>query len=60
MEIKPIDPGPQQEVMTPPKRIFPSPGFTPPAEDLKLDKIQQFVLDECDKCLDKVDMRKDR
>ena len=25
MEIKPIDPGPQQEVMTPPKRIFPSP-----------------------------------
>ncbi|CAE7423548.1 RH56 [Symbiodinium natans] len=27
--------------------------------DLKLDKIQQFVLDECDKCLDKVDMRKD-
>eukprot|EP00435_Cladocopium_sp_Y103_P036564 s1526_g9.t1 len=28
-------------------------------KDLKLDKIQQFVLDECDKCLDKVDMRKD-
>ena len=28
-------------------------------EDLKLDKIQQFVLDECDKCLDKVDMRKE-
>ena len=28
-------------------------------EDLKLDKLQQFVLDECDKCLDKVDMRKD-
>ena len=28
-------------------------------QDLKLDKIQQFVLDECDKCLDKVDMRKD-
>ena len=26
---------------------------------MKLDKIQQFVLDECDKCLDKVDMRKD-
>jgi len=28
-------------------------------EDLKLDKLQQFVLDECDKCLDKLDMRKD-
>ncbi|CAE7412467.1 AIP1 [Symbiodinium pilosum] len=28
-------------------------------KDLKLDKLQQFVLDECDKCLDKVDMRKD-
>ena len=29
-------------------------------KDLKLDKIQQFVLDECDKCLDKVDMRKEK
>ena len=29
-------------------------------QDLKLDKLQHFVLDECDKCLDKVDMRKDR
>merc|ERR1719510_2786350 len=28
-------------------------------KDLKLDKIAQFVLDECDKCLDKLDMRKD-
>merc|ERR1712087_437883 len=28
-------------------------------KDLKLDKITQFVLDECDKCLDKLDMRKD-
>merc|ERR1712046_195923 len=28
-------------------------------KDLKLDKLQQFVLDECDKCLDKLDMRKD-
>eukprot|EP00437_Effrenium_voratum_P036458 CAMPEP_0181480932 /NCGR_PEP_ID=MMETSP1110-20121109/44054_1 /TAXON_ID=174948 /ORGANISM="Symbiodinium sp., Strain CCMP421" /LENGTH=417 /DNA_ID=CAMNT_0023606415 /DNA_START=59 /DNA_END=1312 /DNA_ORIENTATION=- len=28
-------------------------------KDLKLDKLQHFVLDECDKCLDKVDMRKD-
>merc|ERR1712228_1020713 len=27
--------------------------------DLKLDKLTQFVLDECDKCLDKLDMRKD-
>eukprot|EP00913_Durusdinium_trenchii_P008352 g7845.t1 len=27
--------------------------------DLKLDKLQHFVLDECDKCLDKIDMRKD-
>merc|ERR1712196_588635 len=26
---------------------------------LKLDKLTQFVLDECDKCLDKLDMRKD-
>merc|ERR1712203_1079123 len=28
-------------------------------KDLKLDKVSQFVLDECDKCLDKLDMRKD-
>merc|ERR1712217_945781 len=28
-------------------------------KDLKLDKLQQFILDECDKCLDKLDMRKD-
>merc|ERR1712054_485907 len=28
-------------------------------KDLKLDKLQQFVLGECDKCLDKLDMRKD-
>lgn len=28
-------------------------------KDLKLDKLSHFVLDECDKCLDKVDMRKD-
>merc|ERR1719335_1519469 len=28
-------------------------------QDLKLDKLTQFVLDECDKCLDKVDVRKD-
>jgi ATP-dependent RNA helicase UAP56/SUB2 len=28
-------------------------------KDLKLDKLSQFVLDECDKCLDKIDMRKD-
>jgi len=28
-------------------------------EHLKLDKLQHFVLDECDKCLDKLDMRKD-
>merc|ERR1712205_149293 len=27
-------------------------------KDLKLDKLSQFVLDECDKCLDKLDMRK--
>jgi len=26
---------------------------------LKLDKCSQFVLDECDKCVDKLDMRKD-
>jgi len=29
------------------------------AKDLKFDKVTQFVLDECDKCLDKLDMRKD-
>jgi len=28
-------------------------------KELKLDKLTQFVLDECDKCLDKLDMRKD-
>jgi len=28
-------------------------------KDLKLDKLTQFVLDECDKCLEKLDMRKD-
>merc|ERR1711904_376077 len=28
-------------------------------KDLKLDKLSQFVLDECDKCLEKLDMRKD-
>merc|ERR1712186_312779 len=27
-------------------------------KDLKLDKLTHFVLDECDKCLDKIDMRK--
>jgi len=28
-------------------------------KDLNLDKLAQFVLDECDKCVDKLDMRKD-
>merc|ERR1712190_530350 len=28
-------------------------------KDLKLDKLSQFVLDECDKCVDKLDRRKD-
>merc|ERR1712076_204725 len=28
-------------------------------KDLKLDKLTHFILDECDKCLDKLDMRKD-
>jgi len=28
-------------------------------KDLKLDKLAQFVLDECDKCVEKLDMRKD-
>jgi len=28
-------------------------------KELKLDKLTQFVLDECDKCVDKLDMRKD-
>ena len=28
-------------------------------KDLKLEKFQQFMLDDYDKCLDKLDMRKD-
>jgi len=28
-------------------------------KEVKLDKLTQFVLDECDKCLEKLDMRKD-
>merc|ERR1719463_1002444 len=28
-------------------------------KDLKLDKLTHFVLDECDKCLEKLDMRQD-
>jgi len=28
-------------------------------KDLKLDKLKQFILDECDRCLDKLDMRTD-
>merc|ERR1711862_933651 len=28
-------------------------------KDLKLDNVSQFVLDECDKCLEKLDMRRD-
>merc|ERR1712224_933533 len=28
-------------------------------KDLQLDKLTHFVLDECDKCLDKLDMRQD-
>merc|ERR1712061_207629 len=28
-------------------------------KDLKLDKVTQFVIDECDKCLEKMDMRQD-
>merc|ERR1712137_185881 len=28
-------------------------------KDVKFDKLTQFVLDECDKCLEKMDMRKD-
>ena len=28
-------------------------------KDLKLDKLTQFILNECDKCLDKIDVRKD-
>merc|ERR1719284_1868539 len=28
-------------------------------KDLKLENLTQFVLDECDKCLDKLDMRRD-
>merc|ERR1712085_208286 len=28
-------------------------------KDLNLEKVSQFVLDECDKCVDKLDMRKD-
>ena len=28
-------------------------------KDLKLDKLSHFVLDDCDKCLDKLDVRQD-
>merc|ERR1719335_1871854 len=28
-------------------------------KDLKMDKLTHFVLDECDKCLDRLDMRRD-
>merc|ERR1712029_1086040 len=28
-------------------------------KELKLDNVSQFVLDECDKCLEKLDMRRD-
>merc|ERR1719335_1353352 len=28
-------------------------------KDLKLEKLTHFVIDECDKCLDKLDMRRD-
>ena len=34
-------------------------GTTGRACRTKLDKLSQFVLDECDMCLDKLDMRKD-
>ena len=46
--------------MTTTTRNVSSRGSPDSMQDLKLDKIQQFVLDECDKCLDKVDMRKDQ
>ena len=30
----------------------------PPYKDLKLDKLTQVIFNECDKCLDKADVRK--
>merc|ERR1711970_1327354 len=47
---------------TQPQVLIGTPGrvlFLIREKDLKLDKVTQFVLDECDKCLDKLDMRKD-
>ena len=36
-----------------------TPGRACGTKDLKLDELSQFVLDDCDECLDKLDMRKD-
>merc|ERR1711970_1266476 len=47
---------------TQPQVLIGTPGrvlFLIREKDLKLEKCTQFVLDECDKCLDKLDMRKD-
>merc|ERR1711970_610447 len=47
---------------TQPQVLIGTPGrvlFLIREKDLKLDKVTQFVIDECDKCLDKLDMRKD-
>jgi len=54
----------QQDMLkdTPPQIIIGTPGRVKDLvtrKDLKLDNIQFFILDECDKCLEKADMRKD-
>merc|ERR1739845_134157 len=47
---------------TPPQILIGTPGRVLGLlrdKEISLDKLSQFVLDECDKCLDKLDMRKD-
>jgi len=49
------------ESKTPPHIVIGTPGrvLALTKDTLKLDSLNQFVLDECDKCLEKLDMRRD-
>mmetsp|Transcript_27599 Transcript_27599/g.60355 ORF Transcript_27599/g.60355 Transcript_27599/m.60355 type:complete len:422 (-) Transcript_27599:119-1384(-) len=52
----------REMLKTPPQILIGTPGRVlglAREKDLKLDKLTHFVLDECDKCLEKLDMRKD-
>eukprot|EP00448_Togula_jolla_P011474 CAMPEP_0170601228 /NCGR_PEP_ID=MMETSP0224-20130122/17749_1 /TAXON_ID=285029 /ORGANISM="Togula jolla, Strain CCCM 725" /LENGTH=418 /DNA_ID=CAMNT_0010925993 /DNA_START=77 /DNA_END=1333 /DNA_ORIENTATION=+ len=52
----------KEMLKTPPQVLIGTPGRVLALvrdKDLKLDKLSHFVLDECDKCLEKLDMRKD-